>query len=185
MNHSNFTEKLILLKAKKGDKNAFGQIYDWYVKKIYQFVYFKVNSKETAEDISQEVFVRLIDYINEERKIESLQALLFRIARNLVIDHYRSGQVEVTSIDEMGEALEVSTDGRALLDMIDVKYSLEQIQKSLAELKEEYREVVTLRFVEDMTHREIAKIIDRKESHVRVILFRAINELRNILNNSK
>jgi RNA polymerase sigma-70 factor (ECF subfamily) len=87
-------EKDILKKIKKGDKEAFGELYDFYAPKIYRFVRLKVDSQETAQDLTSEAFLKIWQHIQDQRKIrERFQSLLYKIARNLVIDFYRARSV--------------------------------------------------------------------------------------------
>src|SRR3989344_6220434 len=90
MDSSKFQEKLLLIRLQKKDPEAFAQIYDLYVTPVYRFIYFKVSSKQDAEDITSEVFLKIWQFVTEsEDEIENLRALIYRVARNLVIDLYR------------------------------------------------------------------------------------------------
>src|SRR3989338_5724102 len=83
-------EKLLLLKVRKKDPDAFGQIYDLYVTSIYRFIYFKVANRADAEDLTSEVFLKIWQYLIDcEDEIDNLRALIYKFARNLVIDFYR------------------------------------------------------------------------------------------------
>src|SRR5437868_3511880 len=83
-------EHILLYKLHvKQDPEAYAALYDTYVKQIYRFVYFKVSSHEEAEDITSEVFLKAWHYIQEKREIKSFSGLLYRMARNCIIDLYR------------------------------------------------------------------------------------------------
>ena len=161
----------------KDIRQIYSDIYDAFVDKIYRFVFLKVNSQEVAEDITSETFARCWDkYKNEHTKIENPQAFLYQIARNLIIDHYREkGRTQFVSI----ESLPI-LDPRSTLEEEAAKTSdIDNIKTVLANLKDDYREVIILHYIEDIPVPEIAKITGKSEGAVRVTLHRALELLRN------
>jgi len=84
-------EKILYSRIKNKDRQAFVKAYDLYVDQIYRFIYFKVGNKEEAEDLSSAVFLKIWSYLQENNIIDSktLRSLLYKIARNIIIDHYR------------------------------------------------------------------------------------------------
>ncbi len=171
-------EKLILLRLKNKDPEAFGEIYDLYVSRIYRFIYFKVSSVEEAEDLTSEVFLKTWQYINEGKEIENLNALLYRVARNAVIDFYRDRAKREIIKEEAAEQTPV-TDQE--LQKLQISLDFKNIEKSLRGLKDEYREVIILRFVEELSTSEIAKILDKSKGAVRILVYRALNTLKELL----
>ncbi len=183
MNSSKFQEKLLLLRLKKKDPEAFAQVYDLYITPIYRFIYFKVATRQDAEDLTSEVFLRIWQYITEtEEAIENLRALLYRTARNLVIDFYR--QKAKRDLPQDQEALNNVIDDRqqSLLSHIENELAMKNIERVLRKMKDEYREVIILKFVEELTVGEIAKILDKSKGSVRVLLHRALKVSRELLN---
>jgi len=176
-------DKLLLIRLKKKDPDAFAEVYDLYVTPIYRFIYFKVSSRQDAEDLTSEVFLKVWNFVTEtEDVIENLRALIYKIARNLVIDFYRQrARNEYVVADE---SLENIKDYRqqSLLAEIEAKIDMRNIEPILRKLKDEYREVIILRFVEDLTIGEIAGILDKSKGSVRVILHRALKVTRELLN---
>src|SRR3989338_11153519 len=87
-------EKILFYKIKKNERQAFIKAYDLYIDQLYRFIYFKVGSKEEAEDLCSAVFLKAWNYILEKSLIEekSLKALLYKIARNSIIDYYRKNK---------------------------------------------------------------------------------------------
>lgn len=177
---SNITTTYWLWKAKNKDPEAFAKVYDLYIDKIYRFVYFKVSDKELAQDFSSEVFLKTWEYINTGKEIQNLNALLYATARNIVIDHYRRKSLQNISLDEAighdEEALTVD-DAHQLMNKIDVA----QLEKFLLELKDEYREVLLLKYIEDFDTAQIAQIMGKKAGAVRVLLHRATKSLKELL----
>ncbi|MFA6215606.1 MAG: RNA polymerase sigma factor [Patescibacteria group bacterium] len=182
MKPSKISEKLLLLRLKNKDPEAFAQIYDLYVTPIYRFIYFKVASRQDAEDLTSEAFLKIWQYIKEtEDEIGNLRALLYRTARNLVIDSYRQKAKREFVQDQ--EVLEAVKDERqqSLLNKIDSHFEIKSIEGILRQLKDEYREVIILRFVEDLSITEIAGVLDKSKGSVRVILHRALKVTRELL----
>ena len=160
-------------------QEQFSQIYDKYIDKIYRFIFLKVNSKETAEDLSSEAFTRcwrkLQDNQDNAIAIENPQAFLYQVARNLVVDHYR----------EKGKAQFVSADFAPIIDpradikeKVELSSDLSMVRTALAGLKEEYQEIVAWHYLDDLSVPEISRILDKPEGTVRVALHRALKSLK-------
>ncbi|PIP60915.1 hypothetical protein COX00_00590, partial [Candidatus Uhrbacteria bacterium CG22_combo_CG10-13_8_21_14_all_47_17] len=140
----------------KRDEDAFGRIYDRYIERIYRFVLLKLPSKEAAQDVTSEAFLRLWQYVQEEKGITNVRALLYRIARNLVVDYYRASSrtisieqsvtfsLDVTSYDNE-DRLSDQNKGKRL---IEAKADLALIVERVSRLKEDYRDVLMLRLVD-------------------------------------
>ncbi|NUM25097.1 MAG: RNA polymerase sigma factor [Candidatus Buchananbacteria bacterium] len=183
MKSSNFKEKALLIRIKKKDPQAFSEVYDLYVTPIYRFIYFKVATKQDAEDLTSEVFLKIWQYVTEtEEEIQNLRALLYRTARNLVIDFYRRNAKRDLTQDL--EVLETIKDERqqSLLTQIDTAFDMKNIESILRQLKDEYREVIILRFIEELSITEIAKVLEKSKGSVRVLLHRALKVARELLN---
>ncbi len=182
-------EKLLLKRVLRGEKEAFAEVYDFYVVKIYRFVYLKTSSKETAEDITSEVFMKCWKSIRskqdmkdeERREMETIGPLLYRIARNTVIDFYRKNQTTTVEIDdEMNDKI---VDHRLdIACQLNLKQEVEELMESIRQLKDEYQEVLILKFVEDLPNSDIAKITEKSEGSTRVLIHRALKSLEKALN---
>lgn len=171
--------KIFLIRLKKGEPAAYQKLYDTYVDKIYRFIFFKVSSREDAEDLTSEVFLKVYQYITDQKNvIQHLNALLYQIARHRVIDYYRRREghpavsLDDVSPSELSVRIAPSHDGVAQGEL----YSY------LQKLKDEYREVVILRYLEGYSTREAAKILGKKSGAVRVLLHRAMKNLTEIAN---
>jgi len=158
-------------------KEIFAQIYDAHIDKIYRFIFLKVNSSEIAQDLCSETFLRGWQrFKSNKEKIDNPQAFLYQIARNLVIDHYRTkGRMQTVSIENISIIdPNVDLEGKSLQDS-----DLGVIQAVLSDIKQEYQEVVIWHYIEDLTVAEIAKMLDKKEGTVRVMLHRALKSVKN------
>lgn len=162
------------------DSEAFAELYDRYVKQIYRFIYFKVSGHEEAEDLTAEVFLKSWNYIQEGKEVKSFSGLLYRIARNAIIDLYRSKAAQPESVSLYNEDVEVG-DENVWLKKMHVSIEHQGIVQAIKKLKQEYQEVVTLRFIDDLSIEEIAEITGKKKISVRVTLHRALKKLQEFL----
>ena len=179
-------EKLLVFRVSEGkDHGAFEQLYDLYFEKIQRFIYFKVNAKEEAEDLTSQVFLKTWEYLTDDqaRRVQNFKAFIYKLTRNLVVDYYRrQGRApEIVALEEHGEDLENIPDYRQSF-LLTQLYKSDQAYLSdcLKRMKDEYREVLVLRFLEQMDNDEIAKIMDKTPGNIRVLIHRAIKVLREI-----
>lgn len=153
----------------------FGQIYDQYVTRIYRFIFLKVPSQEVAEDLCSEVFVRVLREF-EHDYIVNMQAFLYQVARNIVVDYYReTSKAQVVSLDEVAETGSFED---SLLEDIIVRSEMEEVRKALLGMHDEYQNLIIWRYLDELSIPEIAQIEGRSEGSVRVGLHRALNSLR-------
>jgi RNA polymerase sigma-70 factor (ECF subfamily) len=158
----------------------FGEIYDLYIEKIYRFIYLKVNNQETAEDITSKVFLRAWEAFKAPKAdIKNPSAFLYQIARNAVIDHYRSqAKVKLVSTDAVAEAKDNRT---GPLDMAVLSAEVDHIKKAMGGLKKDYQDVLIWHYLDDVPVTEIAQILDKKEGAVRVMLHRGLRDLKGLI----
>lgn len=163
-------------------RKVYSKIYDKCVDKIYRFIFLKVSSQEVAEDLTSEVFLRGWESFKKSqnpkansRKIENPRAFLYQIARNLITDHYREkGQAQLVSM-EYAPMADPTTD---LEEKAMLGSDLERVKVALADIKEDYREVIIWYYLDELSVPEIAKILDKSEEAVRVQIHRALKALK-------
>jgi len=174
MNDEHILE-LAIEKALRGDREAFGDIYDWYVRPLFKYVLVRVGHREIAEDITEEIFIKAFQHITsyKQRKNVPFSAWLYRIAKNTVIDWYKTHKTTV----ELPEIV----DTHSFIDQLDLKKTYDEILKRLYRLTNEHREVLLLRFIDERSIDEISEILNIKPGTVRVMIFRALQELRKII----
>lgn len=178
---NSLSEKLLLFRMRlKPDPEAFGKLYDLYVSRIYRFVYFKIPSVEDAQDVTSETFLRFWNHVADGKPVEHVAALLYRIARNLVSDFYRARSVENISIDATPEIERLLSDARGLVK-IEQSMDVGQVLSALRLLKDEYREIIILRYVDELTNAEIGEVLGKAPGNVRVLTHRALETLRELL----
>ncbi len=169
-------EKILIHQIKNGDEQAFTIFYNSYKDKIYRFVYFRVSQPEKAQDLVGDTFIKIYDYIRQGHEIDNFQALLYKIARNLVIDFYRTKREEIP-LEDAPEM--ISSDD--LENEVNNRVKIDQVKKYLSQVKKEYQEVVQLHFFENFSFSEIAEIINQSEGNVRVRAYRGIKQLKKAL----
>lgn len=188
----NFKDNLLVDRIRKEDAEAFAEIYDKYIKKIYRFIVFRVPSKEQTEDLTQEVFMGLLEYIKKtEVYVESVQALIYKIARNKIAGYYEKNKqvknVELFQENLAGNNLDVENLLISTVDLetdIDQKKNIELIITTLNQWdNKEFKEILTLRFIEQLSHAEIASILNKTENNIRVMAHRALKEFKKKLDN--
>ncbi|MBI4435689.1 RNA polymerase sigma factor [Candidatus Uhrbacteria bacterium] len=168
------------------DTEAFGEYYQVHKTEVYQFILARVNASELAEDLTSEVFTRVCQYLFEDKRpVTHLRGFLFSIARSLIIDHYRrQGKREVTlePHDPFFSRLADSTEAAA--QAMDASLDWQRLWQTVLRLRPEYREVISLRFVDDFSIEEIAVILEKSQGAARVLIHRALRALEKELMNS-
>jgi len=172
-------EHNLVARAKEGEAEAFGLLYDFYMPRIYRFVLFKVGHREEAEDLTHQVFLKAWEHVETyESRGYPFGSWLYRIARNAVIDHHRRSKPQV-SIDDLGPDIltEEGTQGKEL----DIKIEWSVMLESIFKLKDVEQDVLIMRFVDDLTHQEVAKAIGKSEGATKVIQHRALKNLKKLI----
>lgn len=169
-------EQLLIQKAQLGDGAAFGKLYDLNLPKIYRFVFLKVGRKQDAEDITQQVFTSAWQNMKGyEHKGFPFSSWLYRIAGNAVIDYYRTAKANV-SIDQVPE--EYFSETTDTEQNIDTAINMTTVRVALTKLDHDQQSVLLMKFVEDLTNKEIAETLGKTEGAVRVIQHRALKQLK-------
>lgn len=171
-------EKQLIEKAKRGDGECFGKLYDHYVPKIYRFLFVKTNNREEAEDLTHEVFVsawqNLGRYTHQGFPFSSW---LYQVARNKVIDYYRLKKNHTSLEEADGEGAAFAVENTIARDL-DNALKINKIKGLLQELSSDQQDVILMRFVEELSYAEIASVMEKSEGAVRLIQHRAIQELK-------
>jgi len=162
------------------DKEKFSQIYDQYIDSIYRFIFIKVNSQQVAEDICSETFTRGWQIFSKKNdKIKNIRAFLYKIAHNLIVDFYKKkSKVDIIPLDKREEISDpaLNADHKALLDS-----DLQEIQRAISFLKDDYQNVIIWHYLDEMSISEIAHLLHKREGTVRVMLSRALKALKSRL----
>lgn len=169
----NHEEELNLaFQARTGSSEAFATLYNYNIKKIYDFIYYKTLNKELAEDLTSQVFLKVLKNISKFNS-DNFSAWLYTIARHTVIDYYRSNK-ETKNIDDCWDLADLSN----LIDDVEDVLNLEKIKSAMQELSVADRELLVMRLWLDLSFKDIALSLNKKEATVKVSFGRAVNRLR-------
>ena len=169
----------LIKQAQKGEKEPFGKLYDHYVAPIYRFIVLKVTGKDEAEDLTHEVFISAWQNLkNYKHQGFPFSSWLYQIARNKVIDHYRT-QKQHASLDSLDENL-FSVAG-VVENNLEKILALDKVKLAITQLNQEQQDVIIMKFIEDLSNEEIANTMSKTEGAVRLLQHRAVNNLKEIL----
>jgi RNA polymerase sigma-70 factor, ECF subfamily len=168
----------IIAQAQMGDPGAFGEIYGKYAGLILRYLYARLHDQEGAQDLTQEVFVRVIKGIGgfEYRGEKSFLGWLYTIANNVLIGQARRKRAISTPLDESVEVV----DPRGQEEVLSI-YDRVSLQQAISQLTQDQQQVLTLKFFADLTNNEIAATIGRTEGAVKALQHRALQSLQQIL----
>jgi RNA polymerase sigma-70 factor (ECF subfamily) len=175
-------ETELIRQAKKGDSEAFGELYMLHLERIYRHILYRVESAMEAEDLTEQVFVRAWQAIKKYRpEGPPFAAWLYRIAHNLVIDHYRTRK-DMAPLDSVSFTLADEALGPE--EVLNKKSEVARLRKALSRLSQEQQQLVHLRFIEGLSHAQVARILDRSVGAVRVMQHRALAALNGFMGGS-
>ena len=168
----------VIAQAQMGDPGAFGELYGKYAGMILRYLYARVHDQEGAQDLTQEVFVRVIKGIGgfEYRGEKSFLGWLYTIANNVLIGQARRKRAISTPLDDNIEVV----DPRGQEAVLSI-YDRVSLQQAIGQLTQDQQQVLTLKFFADMTNGEIATTIGRSEGAVKALQHRALQSLQQIL----
>lgn len=167
-------EARLIKQAKSGNSEAFAQLYDAYLERVYRYIYFRVSDDALTEDLTSQVFLKAWENL-DRYKIDSSPyiAWLYTVARNLVIDHYRTKK-ESLPLDDITP---LASEDQTPLEEVEVRFSLQAMRDSLQSLTDDQQQVLILKFIAGLPNVDIAKMMNKKEGAVRALQMRALQTL--------
>ena len=173
-----YAERALLERALAYDPAALGELYDRYAPRMYAYIYRRVSDAALAEDLTSELFVRVLKAIQSERAWrDSFVAWLYRIAHNLVVDAYRRRPPPLVSLDD----LPLESDGDDPAEMVQGAADRGKLHVAIGLLTSDQQQVLALRFGEGLTAKETARIMKKTTGAVEAMQHRALASLRRIL----
>jgi RNA polymerase sigma-70 factor, ECF subfamily len=157
-------------------EQRFLEAFDSYSDAIFRHCYFRVYSKERAEELMQETFIKAWDYVRRGGEIKDMRPFLYKVANNLVIDESRKKKsysldlLQESGFDPVGEGtheIQAAVEGKDIVQLLE-------------HLEEEQREVLVMRYIDDLQPKEIARLLEVSENVVSVRIHRALKKLRKI-----
>lgn len=170
----------LVKKAKNGDEAAFGQLYDLFAQRIFRYISLKIQDSSLAEDILQDTFIKAwkaLPDLPEENL--NFSAWLYKIAGNCVNDYFRKKYRSPDTV-ELEEALFITThDG--IGEQLSIEADMQVVESAFTKLPAQYRQVLELLFIQDFSLQETAKILQKNYVSVRVLQYRALKRLKEII----
>ncbi len=181
----------VVAQARKGSEAAYRELLTRYERPVFSLVFRMVRDRETAEDLAQETFIKVLNNLDRYSPEFKFSSWLFKIANNLTIDHLRRRRVDTISIEGAPDAvtaesaratsIAVVSPGESPLEELESKELGSAIERAIGKLRPEYRACIMLRHVHDKSYEEIAEIVKLPLGTVKTYIHRARHELRTAL----
>ena len=171
-------ERLLLERAREYDPEALGEIYDGYSEKIYHYIYRYLGEARLAEDLTAEVFLKLLEAIKASQGPRThLSAWLYRVAHNLVVDHFRRRpQEESLPLEE-----ELVAAPEDVTVVVEKKLAQQQLRAAISHLTPDQQQVIVLKFVEGLSNAEVGQVLGKTKGAVKSLQHRALDALQRIM----
>ena len=157
-----------------GASKAFNRVFMDYSDKVYQFCYFRVGNASCAEDLVEDIFSKVLEnQTNFDESKASIKTWIFNIARNTVIDYLRSNKV-------VSELTETHSDDSCIASDANVQLNTELLYKALNQLSDSDRELIEMKYIQDLSYNEISEILNKSNGALRVSLNRSLNKLKHV-----
>jgi RNA polymerase sigma-70 factor (ECF subfamily) len=188
---ANLPDADVVALAQQGRDAAFRELIRRYERPVFSLIFRMVRDRETAEDLAQDTFIKVLNHIDKYSPEFKLSSWLFKIANNVAIDHLRKRRLDTVSMDGSPHAttaseidatsFDVSLHEESALEEIESKELGTAIERAIARLRPEYRSCIMLRHVEGRSYEEIAATLDLPLGTVKTYIHRARHELRRAL----
>ena len=188
---ANLPDADVVLLAQQGRDAAFRELLRRYERPVFSLVFRMVRDRDTAEDLAQESFIKVLNNIDRYRPEFKFSSWLFKIANNVAIDHLRKRTVDTVSLEGSryatttaeaeSTAIPVASKDQSALEEMESRELGGAIERAVAALRPEYRACILLRHVEDRSYEEIAATLDLPLGTVKTYIHRARHELRKAL----
>lgn len=172
-------DKQLVEDAKK-DPQKFAALYDKYFDQIYRYVYRRVSDKETVHDLVSQTFYDALSHMDTyEWRGYPFSAWLYKIAHNNVLKWYREhNKIQTVELDETAPLKDKTVDIEKDLKNMELR---DQVEAVLAQLDPEDREIIRLKFFEEISNVEIAEVMGLSANHIGVKVFRALKKVKQLL----
>lgn len=175
-------ESGLIHQAVQGDAAAWAALYDCHYHAVYRYCYYRVGDVNLAQDLASEVFMRMVENIHTfDLRGRPLLAWLYTIARNLIADGYRQAKQVVPSLLEDLPAVEEDSPAQS----VERRLAATQVAAALEHLTEDQRQVLFLKFAQNLTNPEVAYLLGKPEGAVKSLQHRALAALQRALKDSQ
>lgn len=167
------------MKSNTKQKNAFLKAYDDHSDALFRYAMFKTSNRELSLDLVQDTFTNVWEYISKGGKIQNLKAFLYKTLGNKIIDSYRKKQSE--SLDNLiDEGYDIGFDDRQKMEDLLMG---ENVWTKVTQMDKSHIEILTMRYMNDLSIKEIAEVLDQSENNISVRIYRALEKLKEKLGN--
>ncbi|MEZ4211138.1 MAG: RNA polymerase sigma factor [Candidatus Paceibacterota bacterium] len=164
-------------------EKVFMESYEEFSDAIFRYSLFQTSNREIALDITQDTFTKTWQYLQKGEEVENIKAFLYRVAKNLIVDHRR--KKKSSSLDEIMEAGIDFTEEENVLEEKEKNFDKEKdrqkLLKTIEKIDEKYKEILLMRYVEEMSIKEISEILDKSQNHTSVMIHRGVEKLKKII----
>ncbi len=170
------SERDLVTRAQGGDVDAIGMLYDQHYESIFRYLWLRVNDLKLAEDLTGDVFMRMLSALPRYQPMGMpFRAWLYRIAHNLLVDHWRKpGNCEPIPLD----LIEEQTDDGDLSLKVERNFLVAHVSRAMTQLEPNQHEVIVLRFVMGLSLQEVARAVGKTEGAVKSLQHRGLAALR-------
>lgn len=175
------SEKTLVERATAGDAEAFGVLYSTHLDAIYRYIFFRIGEQQEAEDLTETVFLKAWEALPGYKDLGNpFSSWLYRIAHNVIIDFHRRSKPLVENAEDYlpGDGQDESP---STLGIIIESENLSELARAISQLNVEQQQVISLRFIQGLSHSEIATVIGKNEGTCRMIQHRALVTLNKLL----
>jgi RNA polymerase sigma-70 factor (ECF subfamily) len=171
----------ILVERARADGEAFGLLYERYVRQIYKYIYYRTSNAPDAEDLTAKVFFQALNNLHRyESRGLPFSAWLFRIAHNVVANWHRdSGRRKTVELEDTIVATHSRIDPVATAETNE---EYEELKQVIAKLPADRQQLLFLKFVEDLPNAQIAEVMRKSEGAIKALLHRTVTSMRNEMN---
>lgn len=173
-------ETSLVQQAVGGDADAFGDLYLKHMDAIYRYVLYRVGNAHDVEDLTEQVFLKAWEALpSYEYRGHPFSSWLYRIAHNVVVDHHRRRRPAL-AVPLAGQT-DLASDEESALERIIRAGEISELASAISQLNDDQQQVIVLRFVEGLSHDQVAQILDRSPGACRVLQHRALAALNRLL----
>lgn len=174
------TDALLAERIQRGDHEAFSAAYDRYAPLILRHLSYRAPNKETAEDLTSKTFLKVWEYVKSGKKITYLKQFLYTTAQNALTDHYRRKSTADVPTDDLTAYDRPDEHDRATV-MLDHEFDKAALAEALSKIKPEFRDVLVMRYIDELEIEEVAKALDVSPNAVYVRVHRALKSLKEVM----
>lgn len=167
--------QVLIKRIQQGESDLFGRIFDIFSDRVFRFLYFRLNNEEQAKDLVSEVFLGAFQNLKgyQPRNNTKFSTWLFSIAHKKLVSFYRKDKTEKSSRSKLTDDLSA--------ELENTKLEYEEVVEEIKKLPENLQEIIILRLVEELNYSEISQITGKTEGNIRVLIHRAVKQLRKLL----